>query len=108
MIALQVLTSTLLGANLIGLVLGFLGGGPSTPRTNYLLIKCLEVIGVRLGGVTEHNPEVGRANTRLLVELASQGKLKPRISHRFPLEQAKMALQAVIDRAVIGKAVLVS
>src|SRR5271170_833695 len=42
------------------LVLGFLGGGPSTPRTNYLLIKCLEVIGVRLGGVTEHHPEIGR------------------------------------------------
>src|SRR5215469_13617709 len=89
------------------LVLGFLGGGPSTPRTNYLLIKCLEVIGVRLGGVTEHHPEVGRANTKLLVELAGQGKLKPRISHRFPLEQAGDAIQAVIDRKVIGKAVLV-
>jgi NADPH2:quinone reductase len=89
------------------LVLGFLGGGPSTPRTNYLLIKCLEVIGVRLGGVTEHRPELGRANTRLLVELAGQGKLKPRISHRFPLERAADAVQAVIDRKVIGKAVLV-
>src|SRR5436190_2472170 len=89
------------------LVLGFLGGGPSTPRTNYLLIKGLEVIGVRLGGVTEHQPEIGRENMRKLVELAGQGKLKPRISHRFPLEQAAEAMQAVIDRKVIGKAVLV-
>jgi NADPH:quinone reductase len=89
------------------LVLGFLGGGPSTPRTNYLLIKCLEVIGVRLGGATEHKPELGRANTKLLVELAGEGKLKPRISHRFPLERAADAVQAVIDRKVIGKAVLV-
>jgi NADPH2:quinone reductase len=89
------------------LVLGFLGGGPSTPRTNYLLIKCLEVIGVRLGGVTEHHPEIGRANTKLLCELAGQGKLKPRISHRFPLERAGEAVQAVIDRKVIGKAVVV-
>src|SRR5713101_3067301 len=70
------------------LVLGFLGGGPSTPRTNYLLIKGLEVIGVRLGGVTEHQPEIGRANMRTLVELAGQGKLRPRISHRFLLERA--------------------
>src|SRR5579863_8927244 len=46
------------------LVLGFLGGGPATPRTNYLLIKCLEVIGVRLGGATEHHPEVGRENMK--------------------------------------------
>ncbi len=89
------------------LVLGFLGGGPSTPRTNYLLIKGLEVIGVRLGGVTEHQPEIGRANMKTLVELAGQGKLKPRISHRFPLERAGDAIQAVIDRKVIGKAVLV-
>ncbi len=89
------------------LVLGFLGGGPSTPRTNYLLIKGLEVIGVRLGGVTEHNPEIGRENMRVLVGLAGEGKLKPRISHRFPLERAADAIQAVIDRKVIGKAVLV-
>jgi NADPH2:quinone reductase len=89
------------------LVLGFLAGGPSTPRTNYLLIKCLEVIGVRLGGATEHKPELGRANTKLLVELAGEGKLRPRISHSFPLERAADAVQAVIDRKVIGKAVLV-
>jgi len=89
------------------LVLGFLGGGPSTPRTNYLLIKGLEVIGVRLGGVTEHQPEIGRANMKLLVELAGEGKLRPRISHRFPLERAADAIQAVVDRKIIGKAVLV-
>jgi NADPH:quinone reductase len=77
------------------------------PRTNYLLIKCLEVIGVRLGAVTEHWPEMGRENMRKLVELAGQGKLKPRISHRFPLAQAADAMHAVIDRRVIGKAVLV-
>jgi NADPH2:quinone reductase len=89
------------------LVLGFLGGGPSTPRTNYLLIKGLEVIGVRLGGLTENNPELARENTRKLLELAGQGKLRPRLSHRFPLERAGDAIQAVIDRKVIGKAVLV-
>ena len=48
------------------------------------------------------------ANMKTLTELAGQGKLKPRISHRFRLDQAAEALQAVIDRAVIGKAVLVS
>jgi NADPH:quinone reductase len=89
------------------LVLGFLGGGPATPRTNYLLIKCLEVIGVRLGGATEHRPEVGRDNMRKLAALAGEGKLRPRISHRYPLERAAEAMQAVIDRKVIGKAVIV-
>jgi NADPH2:quinone reductase len=89
------------------LVLGFLGGGPSHPRTNYLLIKGLEVIGVRLGAVTESNPDLGHDNMRKLVELAGEGKLRPRISHSFPLDRAADAIQTVIDRKVIGKAVLV-
>ncbi len=89
------------------LVLGFLGGGPSTPRTNYLLIKCLEVIGVGSAASPSTSPKSGRDNMSMLVELAGQGKLKPRISHRFPLERAGDAIQAVIDRKVIGKAVLV-
>jgi hypothetical protein len=35
---------------------------------------------------------------KLLVELAGDGKLRPRISHRFALEEAADAMQAVIDR----------
>ncbi len=65
-------------------------------------------IQVRIGGLSEANPAQARANMKALVELAAQGKLKPRISHRFRLDQAAEALRAVIDRAVIGKAVLVS
>ncbi len=59
------------------LVLGFLGGGPSTPRTNYLLIKGLEVIGVRLGGVTENQPEVGRENMRQAGRTGEPGQIAP-------------------------------
>jgi NADPH:quinone reductase len=43
-----------------------------------------------------------------LITLADKGKLRPRISHTFRLDQAAQALQLVIDRAVIGKAVLTS
>ena len=90
------------------LILGFLGGGPTNIRSNYLLIKGIDAIGVRVGGLTEAAPELAIANMKTLIDLAGQGRLKPRISHRFPLEQAAAALQAVIDRTVIGKAVLVS
>src|SRR5260370_1210762 len=69
------------------LVLGFLGGGPSTPRTNYLLIKGLEVIGVRLGGGPQQQPEGGRDNMGKPVALAGQGERRARISHRFPPER---------------------
>jgi NADPH:quinone reductase len=90
------------------LVLGFLGGGPANIRSNYLLIKGIDVIGVRIGGLNESAPELAIANMRALTSLAAIGALRPRISHRLPLERAAEALQAVIDRKVIGKAVLVS
>jgi NADPH:quinone reductase len=89
------------------LILGFLGGAPALARTNYLLIKGIEAIGVRIGGLNEAHPEIAAANIKTLVELAAQGKLKPRIWRRFPLERAADAIQALIDRQVIGKAVLV-
>jgi NADPH2:quinone reductase len=88
------------------LILGFLGGAPALARTNYLLIKGIEAIGVRIGGLNETHPDIAAANIKTLVELAGQGKLKPRIWHRFPLEQAADAVQALMDRQVIGKAVL--
>jgi NADPH2:quinone reductase len=89
------------------LILGFLGGAPALARTNYLLIKGIEAIGVRIGGLNEAHPEIAAANIKTLVEFAGQGKLKPRIWRRFPLEAAADAIQALIDRKVIGKAVLV-
>ena len=90
------------------LILGFLGGGPAQIRSNYLLIKGIDAIGVRIGGLQDADPALAAANMRALAELAAAGKLRPRISHRFPLAQAGAAIQAVIDRAVIGKAVLES
>jgi NADPH:quinone reductase len=89
------------------LILGFLGGAPAPARTNYLLIKGIEAVGVRIGGLNEAHPEIAAANTRALLDLAAQGKLKPRIWRRFRLEEAAAAIQALIDRQVIGKAVLV-
>jgi NADPH2:quinone reductase len=89
------------------LILGFLGGAPALARTNYLLIKGIEAIGVRIGGLTEAHPEIAAENIKRLIGLAAEGKLKPRIWRRFPLAQAADAIHALIDRAVIGKAVLV-
>ena len=90
------------------LILGFLGGGPTNIRSNYLLIKGIDAIGVRIGGLNEANPQLAIANMKVLIALAEEGKLRPRISHTFRLDQAAEALQVVIDRAVIGKAVLLS
>ena len=89
------------------LILGFLGGAPALAKTNHLLIKGAEAIGVWIGGLGMNEPAQAEANMQVLLGLAAEGKLKPHISHRFPLEQAGACLQAIIDREVIGKAVLV-
>jgi NADPH:quinone reductase len=89
------------------LILGFLGGPPAAARSNYLLIKGIEAIGVRIGGLIETHPEIAAANIKTLIGLAAEGKLKPRIWRRYPLAEAAAAVQALIAREVIGKAVLV-
>ncbi len=89
------------------LILGFVGGAPALARTNYLLIKGIEAVGVRIGGLIEFAPETAAANTRTLLRLAGEGKLVPHVWRSFPLAEAAAALDALIARQVIGKAVLV-
>ena len=89
------------------LILGFLGGAPALAKTNYLLIKGAEAIGVRIGGLSEFQPDVYAEVMREILRLGAEGQLKPHISHRFPLENAADAIRAIMDRKVIGKAVLV-
>jgi NADPH2:quinone reductase len=89
------------------LILGFVGGAPALARTNYLLIKGIEAVGVRIGGLYEFAPETAAANTKTLLQLAAEGKLVPRVWRSFPLAEAKAALDALIARRVVGKAVLV-
>lgn len=89
------------------LILGFLGGAPALARTNHLLIKGASAVGVRLGGLTEFQPEVAVENLRVLLDWADRGLVRPHLSHVLPLERAPEALRLLIDRKVIGKAVLV-
>src|SRR3978361_504266 len=63
------------------LILGFLGGGPSNIRINYLPVQGIDAVGLRIGGLAEANPALAIANMKTLTALAGEGKLKPRISH---------------------------
>ncbi len=51
------------------LILGFLGGGPTNIRSNYLLIKGIDAVGVRIGGLNEADPELAIANMKALVAI---------------------------------------
>ena len=88
------------------LVIGFAGGTIPSAKANLILLKGCSVVGVFWGGFAAREPETSRKNFELLFDWWKHGKLKPAISHRFPLEKAAAALGALARREVVGKAVL--
>jgi NADPH2:quinone reductase len=87
------------------LVVGFTGG-IGLAKTNLVLIKGASVLGVRAGEAARKNPALGEARVKALVEWAESGKLRPNISHRFPLEDYAAAMRLLIDRKAIGRVAL--
>ena len=61
---------------------------------------------MRIGGLNEADPDLAIANMKALHELAGQGRLKPRISHRLPLAQAAEAHRLSQSGHARGKIVL--
>jgi propanol-preferring alcohol dehydrogenase len=68
---------------------------PLDPRE--VAVNELEVVGVRSGG---------RQNTAQAIELVAQGKVKPVIGARFPLQEANAALARLREGNVLGRVVL--
>jgi NADPH2:quinone reductase len=89
------------------LIIGFAGGRPGLAKTNHLLVKDAEVIGFTIGALSRHDPAWAKRNVAVLMSWLSAGRLHPYVSHRVPLERAADAFQLIIDRKVIGKAVVV-
>jgi NADPH2:quinone reductase len=89
------------------LIIGFTGGRPALANTNHLLINDAEAIGFTIGALSRHDPAWARRNFEHLMGWLSSGRISPYVSHELPLEKAAEALQLIIDRKVIGKAVLI-
>jgi len=90
------------------LIVGFTSGRAALAKTNHLLIKDASVIGYTMGGLQRHDPQRAAKNGAILLDWLASGRIHPYISHRLPLEETADALQLIIDRKVIGKAILVS
>jgi NADPH2:quinone reductase len=87
------------------LVIGFTGG-IGLARTNLLMIKGASVLGVRAGEAVRKNPALGEARIKALLQWAGEGKIRPHISHRLPLEDYARAMRLLIDRKAIGRVAL--
>ncbi|MBN9479333.1 MAG: NADPH:quinone oxidoreductase family protein [Bordetella sp.] len=87
------------------LVVGFPAGIPSLPL-NLTLLKSVSVVGVFWGAAIARDPAAHAANMAELMQLYSEGRIKPRVSRTFPLERAHEAIQALSDRTAVGKIVV--
>lgn len=88
------------------LVIGFTGG-IGMAATNLVLIKGASVLGVRAGEAVRRDPALGVARQAALWRLAGEGRIRPNISHRLPLEQCPQAMRLLLERRAIGRVVLV-
>ena len=89
------------------LAIGFTSGRIPTLSVNMALIKGFSLMGVRAGEYGRQFPERGHRNIAAVHELVSSGAVKPHVGATFTLEDTKSALNALVNRQVIGKAVVV-
>jgi len=88
------------------LVVGFTSGEiPSFPA-NLALLKGASIVGVFWGSFAERDPKQSVQNFAELVAWIKEGKINQHIHKIYSLQQAPQALQDLIDRKVIGKAVV--
>lgn len=88
------------------LIVGFTSGRIPTVGVNMPLIKGFSVVGVRAGEYGRKFPEKGRENIAAIDKLLADGKIRPHIHARFPLDQAVEAMHMLTTRKVIGKVVI--
>jgi len=87
------------------LVVGFTAGIPVMPL-NLALLKSTSIIGVFWGAHMARAPETGAREMADLLALYAAGRVRPRISARFPLAQAGEAIALLARRQSTGKLVV--
>jgi len=88
------------------LVVGFANGEIPKLPLNLTLLKGASLMGVFWGEFTKRDPKGNMANMRQLLQWLHEGKIKPRISGRYKLEEAAQALNDMAARKVTGKVVV--
>jgi NADPH:quinone reductase len=89
------------------LVIGFASGEIPKIPLNLVLLKMSSIVGVFWGAFATAQPARNAANFAELLGWYSVGKLRPHVSDTYPLARYREALDAVTNRKVKGKVVLV-
>jgi len=88
------------------LTIGFASGEVPQIPANILLVKNVTVMGVYWGGYMKFAPETLTQSLTDLMALYAEGRIKPHISARFPLDRVDEALELMRSRKATGKVVV--
>lgn len=88
------------------LVVGFAAGEIPKLPFNLALLKGCAVMGVFWGRFSSEEPKQSQQNLMELVGMILSGKIKQHIYNTYSLEEAPQALIAMMERKVVGKAVV--
>ncbi|MDX1555772.1 MAG: NADPH:quinone oxidoreductase family protein [Xanthomonadales bacterium] len=88
------------------LVVGFASGEIPAFPANLLLLREAQVIGVYLGDWAARQPRDAASNMQELADLVAAGRLRPRITAAYPVEQFQQAFATLAGRSLRGKIVL--
>lgn len=83
-------------------LVGFVGGIPQIPA-NRLLVKNRSALGSSLRHFRWHAQDKLKTSVETLLTWYEQGKLKPLVTHEFPLEQGVAAIQLLTERRAFGR-----
>ena len=89
------------------LVVGFANGEIPQIPLNLPLLKGCSIVGVFWGQFSKVEAKASFQNIRQLVTWIQEGKIKQHIGRKYSLEEAPEALQAILDRKMLGKGVVV-
>jgi NADPH2:quinone reductase len=88
------------------LLVGFVGGVQQIPA-NRLLVKNRSALGCSLRYYRNQAPDKLRRSVEALMAWYREGRLRPLVSHRLPLERTVEAIKLLTDRKAHGKVVVV-
>jgi NADPH2:quinone reductase len=87
-------------------VIGFAAGRIPTVKTNYLLVKNIEVSGLQVSDYRKRRPALVAACYAEIFDFYEKALIRPATAQVFPLDRAGEALATVRDRRLAGRAVL--
>ncbi len=88
------------------LVIGFTAGRIPTLKVNMPLVKGYDLVGVRYDVFRDTCWPQARQNLEQVLRWYEEGKVRPLVSARYPLERTVEAMRSITSRQVTGKVVL--